>query len=123
MKTRPAILAVPLTVALSLPGSVVAQTPPPAEPLVAVLDFAVARNGSTVLPRGVGEAAADLLVDQLVSSGRYRVLDRTWLAGRPQIDGQDGSIAALREAALAEGVEYLVLGTITRYSTERRNRM
>ena len=93
------------------------------EPTLAVLDFVVDRNGGLALPRSFGASAADLLVNQLVESGRFRVLDRLWLQGRgmPATD-RDPLLESIRIAAIAEDVDYLVLGSINRYSTVDRNR-
>jgi hypothetical protein len=56
------------------------------------------------------DAMADELAMRLVETGRFRVLEREWLpvptgSARP-------SVAVLRDAAAAAGVEYLVLGSV-----------
>jgi hypothetical protein len=56
------------------------------------------------------DAMADELAMRLVETGRFRVLEREWLAvpagpARP-------SVAVLRDVAAGAGVEYLVLGSV-----------
>ena len=60
------------------------------------------------VPADTGDAMADVLASQLVETGRYRVMARDWLSATPGNAGS--SLAVLRDAAAAAGVEYLVLG-------------
>jgi hypothetical protein len=60
------------------------------------------------VPSQSGDAMADELASQLVETGRYRVLTRDWLSASST--GAKPSLAVLRDAAAAAGVEYLVLG-------------
>jgi curli biogenesis system outer membrane secretion channel CsgG len=91
-----------------------------ARPRVAVLDFDTAVAGRTLPPPDLGAVAAQVLIDRLVSSGSYHVYDGRWLcpeagAGRVRLD-------QARAAAQRAGVDYLVLGSITRFTEEQRNR-
>ncbi len=90
-----------------------------ARPTLAIVDFEATPGGWTLPPPRVGETVAALMVDRLVASSQYHVLDGRWLQdgtrSRPSIEG-------LRADAEAAGVDYLVLGSITRFSTENGQR-
>jgi len=49
------------------------------EATIAGLSFEATPGGRTLPPPQLGVMAAQLMVDHLVSSGRYRVLDGRWL--------------------------------------------
>ena len=104
------------TLLMLLVGSAARAQDDPRPPTIAVLSFEALPGGRTLPPPQLGVIAAQFMVDQLVSSGRYRVLDGRWLQpGRPGLE-------ALRSNARAANVEYLILGEITRFSTERGGR-
>ncbi|HZP47824.1 MAG TPA: CsgG/HfaB family protein [Vicinamibacterales bacterium] len=87
------------------------------------MDFEVAPGGWTLPPPQVGATAADLLLDQLVNAAPYRVLDGRWLQPEGALQNRGRGFERLRDAAQASGVDYLVLGSVTRFSAEttRRN--
>ena len=62
---------------------------------------------------------AELLADRLVGSGQFRVMETEWLVepgeGRPRLPS-----AVLRERAERAGIEYLVLGSVTRFSNDKK---
>lgn len=99
-------------------GPAIAQEPPAARPTVAIAEFDTGRTG-WIPPPQLGVTLAELLGDRLVESGQYRVLDGAWLA---EPGGAERRIPAslLRERAERAGVEYLVVGSVTRFSTEKR---
>ena len=110
-----------------LPGIVQAQDAPVSPPggpppTVTVLPFETDRSGSRALPPSAGAAAADLMVDQLVTSGSFRVLDKSWLTSADDVADEKVRLDVVRRAAAEAGVDYLVLGSFTRYSEERRSR-
>jgi curli biogenesis system outer membrane secretion channel CsgG len=108
------LLAVPLT------STSAAAQPPPARPTLAVVPFETDRTGWAPPPE-FGATLTELLGDRLIESGKFRVMDYTWLmeAGadhrRPPLD-------FLSRRAVEAGVDYLVIGSVTRYSTEQRRR-
>ena len=59
------------------------------------------------------------MLDRLVASDRYHVLDGQWL---PHGRRWQNAPEELRADAAAAGVDYLVLGSITRFSTEQKQR-
>jgi len=93
------IAAATFVAAYSSAPAVRAQEPAP-RPAVAVIDFEVAPGGWTAPPPHVGATLAQLMLDRLVESGQFRVF-----AG-----------------AHAGPVDYLVRGSVTRFSTEEKNR-
>ena len=112
-----------LLVGPAAPGA--AQGPTPevtsqARPIVTVLDFETSRTG-WVPPPQLGATLADLLAEKLVSSGEYRVFDRQWL-GDPASAGQMPPLSLLRQQALDAGVDYLVAGSVMRFSNETKQR-
>jgi curli biogenesis system outer membrane secretion channel CsgG len=89
-------------------------------PTLAILDFDVTPGGRTLPPPHLGATAAQLMLDRLVSSGRYRVLDARWLRPRPPHEARvSGELLANAQSA---GVDYLLLGSVTRFSTEDQTR-
>lgn len=110
-----ALMMMTLTVALG------AATAPQSRPTLAIVDFETTPAGSILPPPHLGSALAGLMLDRLVASGQYRVLDGRWL----RIDrGAEGrmNLDAVREYAESAGVDYLVLGSMTQFSAENRRR-
>ena len=90
-------------------------------PTLAIVDFETRPAGSVLPPPHMGSALAGLMLDRLVASGQYRVLDGRWL----KIDGatdSDTNLDAVMEYAKSAGVDYLVLGSMTQFSAESRRR-
>jgi curli biogenesis system outer membrane secretion channel CsgG len=90
-------------------------------PALAILDFEPAMSGRMLAPPQLGAAAAQLLLDRLVASGAYRVFDGHWLQPGPQRPDM-APPASLRAYAAAAGADYLVIGTVTRFSEEQKRR-
>lgn len=98
-----------------------AAAPRDDRPTIAIVEFETTPAGTVVPPPQLGVTLADLMLDKLVASGRFRVLDGRWLQSMsPQRRASD--FEALRANAEAAGVDYLVLGSVTRFSTENRRR-
>jgi len=95
-----------------------AQTP---RPTVAIIDFEAAPGGWTIPPPRVGEVVAQLLVDRLVNTDRFHVLDGQWLRTGAAADPHAPHEALLANAREA-GVDYVVYGSITQFSMEQRQR-
>jgi curli biogenesis system outer membrane secretion channel CsgG len=100
-----------------------AQTSRALPPTLAIVEFEAKPGGSILPPPHLGKTLADLLMDRLVASGAYRVVDARWLP--PVVDGPAGhdSLHALRAQLQAAGVDYVVLGSMTRFTTEDRRRV
>ena len=87
-------------------------------PTIAIIAFDTTRTG-WMPPPGFGETVADLLTDRLVSGGAFRIIDSSLVV----LPGDDvGRIPAsmLMDRAAGSGVQYLVLGAVTRLSMEHR---
>jgi curli biogenesis system outer membrane secretion channel CsgG len=105
-------------IALATPRSAVAQIPE--LPRIAVVDFDARPGGTTLPPPQIGATIAQLMLDRLVEANRFRVFDGQWLrrSAANSREAEDALLAAARDA----GVDYLVRGSITQFSMERRQR-
>jgi curli biogenesis system outer membrane secretion channel CsgG len=92
----------------STAGLVAAQAPAPA---ISVVGFVVDSDSRVSL--NAAEAMTDKLAVELVESGRFRVLDREWL-GPDAVDGQRLPLARVRDAASIAGVDYLIVGKVSK---------
>jgi len=90
-------------------------------PTVAIVDFEAAPGGWTIPPPRIGEVVAQFMLDRLVSTDRFRVLDGQWLRAGTPADARARHDAMLENAREA-GVDYVVLGSITQFSMEQRHR-
>lgn len=87
-------------------------------PTIAVVAFDTTRTG-WMPPPGFGETVADLLTDRLVSGGAFRIID-TSLVVAPGDDVGRMPASMLMDRAAGAGIQYLVLGAVTRLSMEHR---
>lgn len=121
MKPLTFIPAAVLVLGMAAPTSA-QDSPAPSRPIVTIARFETGRTG-WVPPPGFGETIAELLGQRLVAAGQYRVLDSEYLTR--DISGEPGervTLEALRERAAGAGVRYLVLGSLTQFSREQRQR-
>ncbi len=91
------------------------------KPRIAIADVDVRQGGWTLPPPEIGAAIAELLLAELVESSQFRVFDGQWLVP----EGEGGprlSLDRLSAAAVASHVDYVVVGTVTRFATERVSR-
>ena len=120
--------AVVLTAALAAPLPAAAQSSRASRPTVAVLDLDFGSvqqwwSGNWDIGKGV----ADLLVDELVNDGSFRVIERKRLdailaeQNFSNSDRADPTAASVAKIGKALGVKYLVVGSITKFGTENRN--
>jgi curli biogenesis system outer membrane secretion channel CsgG len=105
--------------AFLLVGPAVDQPAASFRPTLTVADFETDRTGWMPPPR-LGTTLAEHLTDRLVAAGAYRVMDRAWLASAT---GESGVVPlpVLIERALQSGVDYLVIGSVTRLSIEKNS--
>jgi curli biogenesis system outer membrane secretion channel CsgG len=120
---RALVLGGVLTAVLTVPAA--AQT---SRPSIAVLSFdygTIQRWWSGT--QDIGEGISDLLVDELVNDGSFRVFERrrlnTLLAEQnfQDSDRVDPS-AKLAKIGKMLGVKYVVAGSVTKFGTEQSNR-
>jgi len=106
----------------ALPNRAEAQS---SRPTVAVLDF----DYGTVQQWwsgnwDIGKGIADMLVDELVNDGSYRLIERKRLdailaeQNFSNSDRADPSAASVAQIGKALGVKYMVVGSITKFGTE-----
>ena len=75
----------------------------------------------------IGKGVADLIVDELVNDGSFRVIERKRLdailaeQNFSNSDRADPSASSVAKIGKALGVKYLVVGAITKFGTENRN--
>lgn len=98
-------------------------------PTVAVLSFdygTVQRWWSGT--QDIGEGISDMIVDELVNDGSFRVIERKRLdailaeQNFSNSDRADPSAKTVAQIGKALGVKYLVVGSVTKFGTEQSNR-
>ena len=99
-------------------------------PTVAILDLEL-RGGRASGGSGnwdIGKGVADLVVDGLVEDGSYRVIERKRLdailaeQNFSNSDRADPSGKTVAKLGKALGVKYLIVGSITKFGTENKNK-
>jgi curli biogenesis system outer membrane secretion channel CsgG len=114
-------------------AALAAAVPPPAlaqssRPTVAVLDL----DYGTIqrwweANWDIGKGIADLIVDELVNDGSYRVIERKRLdailaeQNFSNSDRADPSAATLAQVGKVLGVKYLIVGSVTKFGTEKKD--
>jgi len=91
-----------------------------ARPSLAIADVSVAPGSWTLPPPQLSSAIIDLMTNELVASQRFRVYDGQWLV--PEQEAGHADLERLRAAASERGVDYLVLGSLTGFSSENKKR-
>jgi len=91
-------------------------------PTLAIVDFDATPGGWILPPPQLGTIVAELLLDKLVGVAPFRLLDGRWLSNDDPTHDRRGLTPVLRDNARRAGVDYLVLGSITRFSNEQRYR-
>jgi curli biogenesis system outer membrane secretion channel CsgG len=91
---------------------------PVARPAIVIAPFDTDRTG-WMPPPHFGETVADLLASRLVDLGAFRIFDRGVLPEPDQ--GRRAAFDAVRELARQSGVDYVVLGAVTRFGNEKKN--
>ncbi len=124
MRTPGRLGAVLLVLALAVPAT--AQS---SRPTVALLNFdfgSVQRWWSG--NQDIGQGIADLMVDELVNDGSFRMIERKRLdailaeqnfSNSERADPSAKTVAALGKAL---GVKYLIVGSVTKFGTENKSR-
>jgi curli biogenesis system outer membrane secretion channel CsgG len=76
----------------------------------------------------IGEGISDLLVDELVNDGSYRVIERKRLdailaeQNFSQSERADPSAKTLAQVGKVLGVKYLIVGSVTKFGTENSHK-
>ncbi|MBI4473380.1 MAG: hypothetical protein HY646_11985 [Acidobacteria bacterium] len=102
---------------------VAAPVPAQENPLVSVVDFDFAATGLWWMSEFVGKGVADLITDEMINSGSYRMLERKWLAAvlaeRKVVFGETMDSKPDQVGKIL-GADYLVVGSVTRFGTEKQ---
>jgi curli biogenesis system outer membrane secretion channel CsgG len=124
MKRRSALVALATAFTLTLSGPVFAQKN--TRPQIAVLDFEYGTIDNWWGQYDIGKGVADQLVDALVEDGSFRVIERKKLAtilGEQDFAASgraDPSAQTMAKIGKVLGVKYILVGSITKFSTEKR---
>ncbi len=124
MKRRSGLVALAAAFTLTLSGPVFAQKN--ARPQIAVLDFEYGTVDNWWGQYDIGKGIADQLVDALVEDGSFRVIERKKLAtilGEQDFAASgraDPSAQTMAKIGKVLGVKYILVGSITKFSTESR---
>ena len=111
-----------MTGILSVAGSARGADEAGRRPMVAIVDFDATPAGSTLPPPQLGSTIAQLLLDKLVGVAPFHLLDGRWLSYRMPTPDRGDMTGLLRENARRAGVDYLIFGSVTRFSNEQRHR-
>lgn len=124
---RACLRAAAATLALTM--CVVPAAAQSSRPAVAILNFdygTVERWWSGT--QDIGQGISDLLVDELVTDGSFRVIERKRLdailaeQNFSQSERADPSAATLAQVGKVLGVKYLIVGSVTKFGTEKSNK-
>jgi curli biogenesis system outer membrane secretion channel CsgG len=110
-----------LAIAASVGARADAQEPAPIHTpwTVTVAAFDTDRT-ARMPPPGLGVTLAELLASRLVTAGAYRVVDLAWLT-REGDASRRTPFDVLLDRAAGAGIDYLIQGSLTRLSIERRS--
>ena len=91
-----------------------------ARPTLAIADVAIAPGGWTLPPPQLSSAIIEAMMNELVSSEKFRVYDGHWLV--PEQEAGRADIDRLRVAAAERNVDYVVVGSLNEFSTEQKKK-
>jgi curli biogenesis system outer membrane secretion channel CsgG len=89
---------------------------------LAIVAFDATPGGWTVPPPHVGATIAELMLDRLIASGAYQIVDGQWLEPDGQGSRDQAAMARLLSNAEESGVDFVLLGSVTRFTSEKRHR-
>ena len=120
-RLRNCLTVLGVAAAFHLSVAAASAAPPDERPTLAIVEFETTPAGTVLPPPQLGITLADLMLEKLVTSDRFRVVDGRWL--QPEAArGAASGFNRFRANAEAAGVDYLVQGSVTRFSTEGRRR-
>lgn len=92
-----------------------------ARPSVAIADVAITPGGWTLPPPQLSGAIIEMMMGELVASQRFHVYDGQWLVPESEAGGPV-NLERLRAAATERRVDYVVVGSLTAFSTENKKK-
>jgi curli biogenesis system outer membrane secretion channel CsgG len=119
-------LVVTVAALFGLGDSVSAQSAKAERPQVAIMDFDYGTIDNWWGQYDIGKGMADQVVDALVNDGSFRVIERkkldTVLAEQDfaHSNRAEPGAATLAKIGKIKGVKYIIAGSITKFSTEKR---
>lgn len=126
MNRRSALVALATAFTLTVSGPVFAQGKN-TRPQIAVLDFEFGAVENWWGNYDIGKGVSDQLVDALVEDGTFRVIERKKLAtilGEQDFAASgraDPSAQTMAKIGKVLGIKYILVGSITKFSTEKKN--
>lgn len=124
--TSPTLIAATALLALAVAAPAFAQAKS-SRPTVAVLDLDFASIQRWWESNwDVGKGVADLIVDELVNDGSYRIIERKRLDALlaeqnfSNSDRADPNAAMVSQMGKMLGVKYLMVGSLTKFGTENK---
>ena len=91
-----------------------------ARPSIAIADVGMAAGGWTLPPPQLSASIVELMMNELVSSQRFRVYDGQWLV--PEAEIGHANLDRLRAAAAERHMDYIVVGSVTSFSNEQKKK-
>jgi curli biogenesis system outer membrane secretion channel CsgG len=92
-----------------------------ARPAVAIADVAITPGGWTLPPPLLSGTIIELMMNELAASQRFHLYDGQWLVPESEA-GLHTNLDRLRAAAAERRMDYLVLGSLTAFSTEGKKK-
>jgi curli biogenesis system outer membrane secretion channel CsgG len=120
MNRRLLVLALVSLGRLAAITPIVAAQEATARPSLAVADVAISPGSWTLPPPQLSATIIELLMGELVASQRFHVYDGQWLV--PESEAGHANLDRLRAAAAESHVDYVVLGSLTAFSTEHKKK-
>jgi curli biogenesis system outer membrane secretion channel CsgG len=92
--------------------------PADARPSIALADVAITPGGWTLPPPQLSATIVELMMNELVASDRFHLYDGQWLVPEEEAGGH-ADLSRLRAAAAGRHMDYIVLGRLTAFTSER----
>jgi curli biogenesis system outer membrane secretion channel CsgG len=92
-----------------------------ARPSVAIADVAITPGGWTLPPPQLSATIIEMMMGELVASERFHVYDGQWLVPEREAGGPL-NLERLRAAATERRMDFIVIGSLTAFSTENKKK-
>jgi curli biogenesis system outer membrane secretion channel CsgG len=92
-----------------------------ARPAVAIADVAITPGSWTLPPPQLSATIIEMMMGELVASQRFHVYDGQWLVPESEAGGPL-NLERLRVAATERRVDFVVIGSLTAFSTENKKK-
>ena len=92
-----------------------------ARPSLAIADVAITPGGWTLPPPQLSAAIIEMMMGELVASERFHVYDGQWLVPEREAGGPL-NFERLRAAATERRMDFVVVGSLTAFSTENKKK-